>query len=58
MSFLFKSGTEVKTPRATMNRIVAGFCEATIAASTATTSSTDFETTSRHYVVACGRQIL
>ena len=44
--------------QATMNRIVAGFCEATLAASTATTSNSDFETTSRHCVVAVGRRTL
>jgi hypothetical protein len=44
--------------QATMNRIVAGFCDATVAASTATTSSNDLETTSRHCVVACGRKTL
>jgi hypothetical protein len=53
-----KAAPASEKAQATMNRIVAGFCEATLAASTATTSSSDFETTSRHCVVASGRKTL
>ena len=53
-----KAEPAIEKAHATIERIVAGFCAANMAAMTATTSNSDLEMTSRHWVLACGRIIL